>query len=118
MFNSLLFNIIPIIVITMFIVIFCIFIYQFVYAIKTKVKNDNSPLLKVPANVVDKRANTYHHNNSNMHSTSTNYYVTFEFESGDRLELRVNDNEFGYIVVGDYGDLEFQGTRFVSFIRY
>jgi hypothetical protein len=50
-------------------------------------------------------------------SSSTKYYVTFEFESGDRLELHVASNEYGYLVEGDMGKLTFQGTRYKNFER-
>ena len=43
--------------------------------------------------------------------------LTFEFESGDRSELRVPENEFGILVVGDSGELTFQGTRYLGFAR-
>ena len=53
-----------------------------------------------------------------MHTThSTWYYVTFEVESGDRIELGVNGTEYGMLVEGDYGKLSFQGTRYLGFER-
>ncbi|MBQ4627771.1 MAG: DUF2500 domain-containing protein, partial [Clostridia bacterium] len=48
---------------------------------------------------------------------STTYYATFQFESGDRLELAVPSSEYGMLVEGDKGKLSFQGTRFLSFER-
>ena len=42
---------------------------------------------------------------------------TFEFESKDRTEFRVNGKEYGMIAEGDYGKLKFQGTRFLEFNR-
>ena len=50
-----------------------------------------------------------------IHSTS--YYVTFEVESGDRIELEVNGLEYGMLVEGDCGKLSFQGTRYLGFER-
>ena len=47
----------------------------------------------------------------------TNYYVTFQVPSGDRMELEIQDNEFGYLVEGDRGRLTFQGSRFLGFER-
>lgn len=63
--------------------------------------------------------NHSHNTHDNMHhsSSSTKYYVTFEFESGDRLELHVASNEYGYLVEGDMGKLTFQGTRYKNFER-
>ena len=82
--------------------------------------NNQSPRLTVEATVVAKRGHTTHHHDAgNMHHShsSTTYYVTFQFESGDRLELHVPHNQFGYLVEGDRGALTFQGTRFLGFER-
>lgn len=82
--------------------------------------NNQSPRLTVPAVVVAKRGHTTHHHDAgNIHHShsSTTYYVTFQFESGDRLELHVPHNQFGYLVEGDRGMLTFQGTRFLVFER-
>jgi hypothetical protein len=53
-----------------------------------------------------------------MHtSTSTFYYVTFQFHSNDRQEFRVSGQQYGQLVEGDVGKLTFQGTRFLGFER-
>ena len=85
-------------------------------------KNNHSPRLTVPATVVTKRTdvtrrrsggvNGHHH-----YHTSTNYYVTFEVESGDRMELHLSGPEYGLLVEGDHGKLSFQGTRYLGFER-
>ena len=49
--------------------------------------------------------------------TSTRYYVTFQVESGDRMELSVSGPEYGMLAEGDRGELTFQGTRYLSFER-
>lgn len=70
---------------------------------------------------MDKRSHTSHHHhdhNGHMHmSSSTSYYVTFEVQSGDRMELKVPRSEFGLLVEGDEGVLSFQGTRYLGFER-
>ena len=83
-------------------------------------KNNNSPRLTVPALVVAKRTNVtrHHHGGANghhHHHTSTTYYVTFQVESGDRMELHMTGNEYGMLVEGDQGNLSFQGTRYLGF---
>ena len=97
------------------------FIFTAVKGISQWNKNNNSPRLTVDAKVVAKRAhNSRHHHNHNGHmhySNSTTYYVTFEFESGDRLELCVSGSDYGLLIEGDRGSLSFQGTRFLSFVR-
>ena len=83
-------------------------------------KNNHSPRLTVPVTVVAKRTNVSrrHHGGEHHHtSTSTTYYVTFQVESGDRMELHLSGSQFGLIVEGDKGLLTFQGTRFLNFER-
>ena len=83
-------------------------------------KNNNSPRLTVPVTVVSKRTNVSHHHHAGEHhhsSMSTTYYVTFQVESGDRMELHLDGSQFGMIVEGDRGLLTFQGTRFLEFRR-
>ena len=85
-------------------------------------KNNHSPHLTVPATVVAKRTNVSHHrhggvNDHHHHHTSTSYYVTFQVESGDRMELHVAGTEYGLLIEGDRGNLTFQGTRYLGFDR-
>ena len=72
--------------------------------------------------IVAKREHTSrhrHNSNDNLHHyhTSTSYYVTFEVESGDRIELRVPSTEYGLLVEGDRGFLYFQGSLYQGFER-
>lgn len=95
--------------------VICVFIFAFAKGISEWNKNNHSPRLTVPAKVVAKRSHSSH--NHNTHTHSTRYYVTFEFESGDRAELHVPASEFGMLVEGDAGSLTFQGTRYLGFER-
>lgn len=45
------------------------------------------------------------------------YYVTFEVESGDRMEFSVYGKEYGMLAEGDEGKLTFQGSRYLGFER-
>ena len=85
-------------------------------------RNNRSPRLTMDAVVTEKRQDTveYRHfwrRGIRFTTSDTFYYVTFQFESGDRLELHVPRNQFGYMVEGDRGRLSFQGTRFLGFER-
>ena len=112
----------------MFFIVFALVIGMFIVVIVRGIsewnKNNHSPRLIVDATVVTKRTNVSHHHhanagNSGFHSsTSTTYYVTFQVESGDRMEMHVSGNEFGMLVEGDRGKLSFQGTRYLGFERY
>lgn len=95
--------------------------------IATWFKNNNSPRLTVSARIVAKRQNTTHNNQPNsgdisgahgFHTiSSTSYYVTFQVDSGDRIELSVSGSEYGVLAEGDKGQLTFQGTRYLTFDR-
>ena len=105
-----------------FIVVIGMFVVTAIKGIGQWNKNNNSPRLTVPATVVAKRTNVSHHNHAGTnghhhHSTSTTYYVTFQVESGDRMELHLSGHEFGMLVEGDKGKLSFQGTRYLGFER-
>ncbi|MCH1624299.1 DUF2500 domain-containing protein [Fredinandcohnia quinoae] len=84
-------------------------------------KNEESPRLTVPAVVKTKRSDvrrrTNHHDNHHHHSSTTIYYVTFEFDSGDRTEFKISGSEYGQLAEGDSGKLTFQGTRYLGFER-
>lgn len=113
---NMMFSLFPI----MFIIVFGVIIFSIVKNISTSMHNNKQPIIPVEAKIVSKRYDVSHHHstNDNMHHTnSTSYYVTFEFNNGERLELQVPSYEFGMLVEGDNGTLSFQGTRFISFIR-
>lgn len=105
-----------------FVLVFGMIIVTAVKGIGQWNKNNHSPRLTVPVTVVAKRTNVTHHNHGgangyNHHHTSTTYYITFQVESGDRMELHVAGHEYGMLVEGDRGKLTFQGTRYLSFDR-
>ncbi len=103
-----------------FFLIIAVFLVILIKGVSEWNKNNHSPRLAVQAKVVSKRQNVrrHHHGGAHRHSSSsTSYYVTFEFESQDRLELHVSSQEYGYLVEGDRGTLTFQGTRYISFER-
>lgn len=103
----------------MFLLLFILFIAFFVWAIVSNVrqwnKNNNSPRLTVKAEVVTKRASV--HGGGGHSHASTSHYVTFQVDSGDRMELSVTGPEYGMLVEGDRGRLTFQGTRYLGFER-
>ena len=103
-----------------FVMVFGVFVVTIIKMLGEWNKNNNSPRLTVPVTVVAKRTNVSHHHHAGEHhhsTTSTSYYVTFQVESGDRMELRLSGSQFGLIVEGDRGLLTFQGTRFLNFER-
>lgn len=108
----------------MFVLIFVIVIGMFVFVAVSGLrqwgKNNNSPRLTVEAEVVTKHTSVTHHHDMDdaaMSHTSTFHYVTFQVESGDRMEFHLGGREYGMLAEGDRGRLTFQGTRYLGFER-
>ncbi|ERI93613.1 hypothetical protein HMPREF1982_01595 [Clostridiales bacterium oral taxon 876 str. F0540] len=121
MFDSFLFTAAPAFITIIFITIFAVIIFTIFKGIKTWNYNNAQPVLTVVAKVVAKRVNvseSMHNNDNNIsHSTTSTYYVTFEVESGDRMEFTLTGQEYGMLVEGDEGKLTFQGSRYKGFNR-
>lgn len=105
-----------------FFLIFGLIIFSVIKSISVNMHNKKQPIIPVEAKIVTKRYDVSHHrhhhaDNMHHHSSSTSYYVTFEMTNGERMELKVPSSEFGMMVEGDTGTLQFQGTRFISFER-
>ena len=122
-FGGIMFTIVPIMVGLGFILVFGLIILKSIQGAKQWNRNNKSPVLTVDATVVTKRTDVNHHTNgagaNGMHhsSYSTTYYATFEVISGDRMEFKVSDMEYGQLVENDRGTLTFQGTRYLKFER-
>lgn len=111
-----------------FILVIGIFIVTIVKGIGEWNRNNQSPRLTVNASVVAKRMDISHHQHPNagdasgghgFHTaTSTSYFVTFQVDSGDRMEFHVSGSEYGMLAEGDRGNLSFQGTRYLGFDIY
>ena len=101
----------PILSLAVFGLAFGIIISTLAKGAKQNRQNNASPRVTALAQVVTKRT---HVRGDHAHTT---YFATFQFESGDRLELQIPRDRFGYLVEGDQGKLTFQGTRFLDFLR-
>ncbi len=90
-------------------------------------KNARSPKESVYARVVakrmDVRTSTHHHGHGagdHMHATRssrTHYFITLEFENGDRREYLDVKGLYGLVVEGDQGYAAVQGDWIVAFER-
>ena len=94
-----------------FVVMMIGIIVAMVLAVVRSRKNSTSPVVVVPARLVAKRQDFS--GNSGM----TRYFVTFELETGSRIEFGVDAPMYGQSAEGDFGQLSFQGTRFLWFQR-
>lgn len=126
-YNSFFDGVFPILFSGVFIFVLGMFAFVIFSGIREWNRNNHSPRLTVDALVVAKRTDISSHQHANagdatgthgFHTTtSTSYYVTFQVESGDRMEFLVNSTEYGILVEGDRGRLSFQGSRYLGFER-
>lgn len=105
----------PIFIGVIFILVIGTFLFVIVKGISQWSHNNKQPQLTVPADVKTKRSRVS--GGANDTSARTTYFVTFEVESGDRMELQVKPQDYGQLVEGDNGNLTFQGTRYLGFER-
>lgn len=121
--DSFMFNVFPSIFTIMFLLFAAMFIFIAIRGITNTVRNARSPIITVEAKVIGKRmdvsthANSSNDNGISNSTSSTTYYVTFETEHGERLELSLSGRVYGILIEGDYGKLTYQGTWFKDFQR-
>ncbi|MFF2445830.1 DUF2500 domain-containing protein [Neobacillus sp. NPDC058068] len=98
-----------------FILVVGFILFAIFRGIKEWSNNNHQPRLNVDAVVVSKRTSVS--GGGHDSHASTWYYVTFQVESGDRMEFNIGGREFGQLAEGDVGELVFQGTRYHQFTR-
>ena len=112
------FSLMPII----FLVVFGLIVVIIIRGISEWSHNNQQPQIPTYAKIVAKRTDTsvhHHQTGENMtHMTHhTTHHVTFEFTTGDRMELVVSGRAYGSMAELDEGILTIQGTRFIDFER-
>ena len=113
--NNVFFDFVPTLVVSMIVIVIVITIFK---NLSEWIRNNNSPKLNVNAKVISRRTDITRLNSKDgAYSTDTKYFVTFEFDTGDRLELKVSGFEYGQLCEQDVGVLSFQGRRYLGFKR-
>lgn len=116
------FTIVPI----LFVIVFAIVIVKMLMSGARYVRNASSPRESVYARVVAKRtevrSTTSHHSNGNggvhpVSSSRTHYYITLEFDNGERKEYLDVKHLYGLVAEGDTGYAAVQGEWIVAFVR-
>ena len=106
-----------------FIVILLSFFFRLAMGAAEWTDNNRQPVLTVPARVVTKRtAVSVYSRAGNVGEnwparSSTSYFTTFEFATGERREFRLGASEYGLLAEQDRGELSCQGTRYLGFNR-
>ncbi|ETT52882.1 DUF2500 domain-containing protein [Paenibacillus sp. FSL H7-689] len=98
-----------------FLIIAGVIVFVIFSGIRSGMSNNAAALLTLHSTVVAKRTEVS--GGSGDSSATTRYYVTFEFDNGERTELIVGGNHYGMMVENDRGMLTYQGTRFKHFER-
>lgn len=110
--------------ITLFFIVFAgIFLFAFYTIVRSignsiaeKRYNDSQPVLTKDVKISGKRSEVSGGRGDS--SVRTSYYATFEFvEDKKRLELEIEDEDYGLTAEGDSGKLTYQGRRFINFER-
>ena len=114
MMNDLIFFIFSLIFIAFFAFFFWVVFIAISQQRRINAQNRASPLFNREAVIVGKRQNV---TGGSETSTSTYYYLTFEFTDGSREEFGVTDKEYGLLAEGDRGMLQSQGTWYKGFNR-
>lgn len=107
-----------------FIILFAaIIVLSLVIIIAHWIKDRRSPRIAVQATISDKRIQKdYVSRQRNaapgMHShRMLTYYVTFDLETCEHIELRVSKLKYAELKKGSSGKLTYQGTRYIGFER-
>lgn len=114
-FDNFMFTAFPVFFGIIFVIVVGIFIFTAVKGVSQYASNKSMPVETIPARVITKRPHTW--GGSGDSSAHTSYYVTFELENGERLEMPVNGSFYGLHTEGDVGMLTRQGTHMIRFER-
>ncbi|MGV2884038.1 DUF2500 domain-containing protein [Paenibacillus taichungensis] len=98
-----------------FLIIAGVIVYAIISGVRTWSSNNASALLTLHSTIVAKRTRVS--GGSGDSRASTYYYITFELDNGERVELNVGGSDYGMLVEHDRGMLTYQGTRFKHFER-
>lgn len=81
---------------------------------RRRISDERAPLRQAEAVVVGKRSQI---TGGGRTPADQDYFVTFQFPDGQRLELKVSGRVSGVLVPGDEGNLQWQGSRYLDFAR-
>jgi len=82
-------------------------------ALAEQLANDASPVIKTRATVVGKRVEVTGSGNS----AKSHCRALFELEDGQKVELPIPGDEYGFLNEGDTGTLTYQRLRYKGFAR-
>ncbi|RXZ76753.1 DUF2500 domain-containing protein [Paenibacillaceae bacterium] len=103
-------------------IVFVIVIVGILFRGSRYVKNASTPKISHYARIVAKRMDVRHHHNHHgsdhmINSSRTHYYITLEFDNGERKEYLDVKQLYGVVVEGDAGYASVQGDWIIAFER-
>lgn len=105
-----------------FIIMFCaVILLSLVIVLWQWHKNKQSPLIVTQATVLTKRIEKHSRQTRNASGFGTRthkfklYYVTFQLEGGENIELLINVKVYNVIRKGQQGKLTFKGSKYLDF---
>ena len=107
-----------------FIAMFCIVVgLSLIIVARQWWKNRHSPLIVTQATILDKRIEEHYIRSKRSASAGYRtrkvliYYITFNLEGGEHIELRTNEQVYSKFQNGDCGKLTFKGSKYIEFVR-
>jgi len=82
-------------------------------ALAEQLANDDAPVVKVPATVMRKRVEV----TGSGKSAKSHCRALFQLEGGEKVELPIPGDEYGFLNEGDTGTLTYQRLRYKGFAR-
>ena len=88
-------------VMLVFVLVFSIIIIGIIKSVAEWNRKNNSPILSVTTKIMTKRisSHSHYHDDGTHVSSTTTCFVTFEFDNGDRTELRLLIEKYGMLAV-------------------
>ncbi len=107
-----------------FIAMFCIIVgLSLIIVVRQWWKNRYSPLIVTQATILDKRIEKHYIRSKRSAGIGYRtrkvmiYYITFNLEGGEHIELRTDESVYSELQSGDYGKLTFKGSKYMGFVR-
>ena len=116
------FEIFPIVIFIVMFAVTAFIVSRVVKAWRGYLHNSIQLQQTAPARVVDKRtafspSTSAHPHGAGGTRVRTYYFVTFEFQNGERKEFSVNTDGYGLFTGGDSGEIAYQGNWLLRFTR-
>ena len=88
-----------------------------VLAVSYSRRKTPEPVLDVQAVVLSKEIEDYFITVNDIMVPIEDHYIAFRVKSGDSLKFYVDEQSYNQLHEGDWGELRFQGKKYIGFAR-